>query len=143
MRRTQGESVGESLFHYRMVEATGSLHAKLLFSPLTYDVHFCTGLHYETTNPISIKVGRLSKNAIKTKICNFFIHLNLYLTDKMTKQIYTFKYRQFFKLIPATHSKKVGTEACLPLGNITFSLNYTLKSFCPFLVWMVFSIFGT
>ena len=38
------------------------------------------------TNPISIKVGTLSKNAIKTKICNLFIHLNLYLTDKRTKK---------------------------------------------------------
>ena len=40
---------------------------------------FPTGLH--------IKVGTLSKNAIKTKICNLFIHLNLYLTDKRTKKI--------------------------------------------------------
>ena len=31
--------------------------------------------------------------------------------------------------MPATHSKKVGTEACFPMGNITFSFNYTLQSF--------------
>ena len=30
------------------------------------------------TNPISIKVGTLYKNAIKSKICNLYIHLNLY-----------------------------------------------------------------
>ena len=35
----------------------------------------CVNIH---TNPISIIVGTLSKNAIKTKICNVFIHLNLY-----------------------------------------------------------------
>ena len=38
------------------------------------------------TNLISIKVGTLPKNAIKTKICNLLIHFNLYLTDKMTKK---------------------------------------------------------
>ena len=31
--------------------------------------------------------------------------------------------------MPATHSIKVGTEAFLPLGNITFSFIYTLSSF--------------
>ena len=37
-------------------------------------------------NPISIKVGTHSKNAIKTQIGNLFIHLNLYVADKMTKK---------------------------------------------------------
>ena len=30
-----------------------------------------------------MKVEKLSKNAIKTKICNLFIHLTLYLTEEM------------------------------------------------------------
>ena len=36
------------------------------------------------TNPIYIKVGTLSKNAIKTKDCNLLNHLNFYLADKCT-----------------------------------------------------------
>ena len=38
-----------------------------------------------STNPIPIKVGTLSKNAIKSKICNLLIHLKLYLTYQRTK----------------------------------------------------------
>ena len=43
-----------------------------------------------STNPISIKVGTLSKNAIKTNIGHLFIQLNLYLIDKEqgTKKIF-------------------------------------------------------
>ena len=33
------------------------------------------------------------------------------------------EYKQIIKLMPARHR---GTEACLPLGNITFSFNYTM-----------------
>ena len=39
-----------------------------------------------TTNPIYIKVGTLSENAIKTKICNFFSNLNISSADKRTKK---------------------------------------------------------
>ena len=72
--------------------------------------------YWKCINPISIKVGTLSKNAIKTKIYNFFIQLNLYLTDKRTKKICSVfsmmnyivfvKYKLIQKLMTATHSKK-------------------------------------
>ena len=68
---------------------------------------------YAYTNPISIKVGTLSKNAIKTKISNLLIHFNIYLTDKRTnKRCSVFslslfpKYKQIYKLMPATHTPK-------------------------------------
>ena len=77
----------------------------------------------------------LSNNPIQTKICNFFLHLKLYLSDKGTKKIFSVfslinlilfvKYKHIYKLMPTMHSKKVGTEACLPVGNITSSFNYT------------------
>ena len=46
-------------------------------------VAVASSLRNSCTNPISIKVGTLSKNAI---ICNLLIHLNLYLTDKKDKE---------------------------------------------------------
>ena len=51
---------------------------------------FLRGEETPILNPISIKVGTLSKNEIKTKICNLFIHLNRYLTEK--GQIQDFQY---------------------------------------------------
>ena len=73
------------------------------------------------TNPILVKVGTLSKNAIKTKNCNLVNHLNFYLTDKSTEKpcpvfsltnlIVFCKYKKQQNVTPATHSKKVGTEA--------------------------------
>ena len=39
-------------------------------------------------NAISLKVGTLSKNAIKTKTCNLLNHMNFYLTDKSTDKTY-------------------------------------------------------
>ena len=75
------------------------------------------------TNPISIKVGTLSKNAIKTEICHLFIHFNLYLSDKRTKKIFSMfslsnliifvKNKRVEKSMSATHSNKVG--ACFLL----------------------------
>ena len=41
------------------------------------------------TNPISIKVGTLSKNAIETKNCNLLNHWNFYLTDKSTEKTFS------------------------------------------------------
>ena len=46
-------------------------------------------IHSENTNPISIKVGTLSKNAIKTNNCNLLNHLNFYLTDKSTQKTFS------------------------------------------------------
>ena len=36
------------------------------------------------------------------------------------------KYKKKMKLVPATHSKKVGKHACLALGNNTVYFYYTL-----------------
>ena len=41
----------------------------------------------KSTNPISIKLGTLSKNAI-IKNCNVLNHLKLYLTDKSTEKTF-------------------------------------------------------
>ena len=59
----------------------------------------------------------VSKNVIKTQIFNLFIYLNLYLTDKGTKKRFSVfslmnlikcaKYKQIYKLMPATHLKKM------------------------------------
>ncbi len=46
----------------------------------------------------------------------------------LTNLILFCKYKQILILMATTHSKKVGTEACLPLCQITFPLNYTFQS---------------
>ena len=60
----------------------------------------------------------ISKNAIKTKNCNLFNHLNFYLTDKSTEK--TFSVFSLTSLIVFSKCKKttecddtVGTEAKL------------------------------
>ena len=72
-------------------------------------------------NPISIKVGTLFKNVIKTKNWNLLNHLKFYWTDESTEKscsafsptnlIVFCKYKKQPNVTPATHSKKVGTEA--------------------------------
>ena len=75
----------------------------------------------DIANPVSIKVGTLSKNAIKTKHCNLLNQFNLYLTDKSTEKTFSVfslthlivfcEYKKQQNVTPATYSKKVDTVA--------------------------------
>ena len=68
------------------------------------------------TNPISIKVGTLAKNAIKTANKNVLNHFNFYITDKTTEKPFSefpltnlivfCKYKKLQNVTPATHTKK-------------------------------------
>ena len=109
-----GRDVWKSLFnagHY-WNEQTYSI-SLFLTHPHTH-----TNTHKHTcTNPISIKVGTLSKNAIKTKNCNLLDHLNFYLTNfyltffsvfSQTDLIVFSKYKKQQNATPETNSKKLG-----------------------------------
>ena len=62
-----------------------------------------------------MKVGKLSKNAIKTKNCNLLNHLTFYVTDKskyktfsvfsLTNLIVFCKFKKQQNVTPATYSK--------------------------------------
>ena len=79
----------------KLVSTTGdrtSPHSPSYTNSLYAFLRFCHAQKYyferTFTNSISIKVGTLSKNAIKAQICNFSIHLNLYLTDRRKNKIF-------------------------------------------------------
>uniref|UniRef100_A0A8C9SVN5 Ig-like domain-containing protein n=1 Tax=Scleropages formosus TaxID=113540 RepID=A0A8C9SVN5_SCLFO len=50
-----------------------------------FELHMCFYCIYLQI-PFPEKLGHFLKNVTKTKNCNLFIHLNLYLTDKRTKK---------------------------------------------------------
>ena len=92
----------------------------------------CGNFLFANTNPISIKDGKLSKNAIKTKNCHLLNHLNFYLTDESTENPFSVflltnlivfcKYKKQQNVTPATHSKKLAKRGKTRLKRLQVTL---------------------